>query len=113
MCHGGRLLADFVAGTESRPDVPPEVEPFLTTTVDGDWVVWAHKVARRAGAEFMPLTGRPCYPVDAIAECKYQRQHRAPQPHCTCGFHAVSVDSIRGLGGLVALDVALSGRVLA
>src|SRR5262249_24186033 len=30
------------------------------------------------------------YPADARAECQHQRNHVAPDPTCTCGFHAVS-----------------------
>ena len=41
MCNEGRLIADFVAGTTARPDLPEELEEHLTVTVDGRWVVWA------------------------------------------------------------------------
>src|SRR5262249_39394235 len=64
------------------------------------------------------LTGT-WYPVDARAECRRGGRHPAPQPDCTCGFHAVSEGGGpfgigRGLrGDLAPLDVALSGRVLA
>jgi len=44
MCRGDRLVADFVAGTDARPDLPEELEEHLTATVDGLWVVWAHKL---------------------------------------------------------------------
>jgi hypothetical protein len=46
MCTGGRLIADFVAGTDTRPGLPTELEQHLTTTAKGLWVVWAHKLAR-------------------------------------------------------------------
>jgi len=44
---GGRLLADFVAGGDTRPDVPPVVMSSLTRTPTGAWVVWAYKLACR------------------------------------------------------------------
>jgi hypothetical protein len=126
MCSGGRLVADFVAGTCQRPDVP-EVADNLTTTLEGEWVVWAYKVARESGDRFVPLTGRGgSYPVTAEAEClaagparRWQAAparggHRAPEPSCTCGFHALSTPSLRFANpGFVCLSVALSGRVLA
>jgi hypothetical protein len=34
MCSGGRLLADFEAGTWDQPDVPEKVARCLTSTVD-------------------------------------------------------------------------------
>ena len=74
MCSGDRLVADFVAGAGARPGLPGELEEYLTTTVDGQWVVWAHKLARQAGDRFVPLTGGPGYPADARAECR----RRAP-----------------------------------
>jgi hypothetical protein len=116
MCSGDRLVADFVAGTSTRPDIPGELDEYLTTTVDGLWVVWAHKVAWQTGDRFLPLTGGSDYPADARATCRRQGGHDAPDPGCTCGFHALSS---RGLPGLpvghayTALTVALSGRVLA
>ena len=119
MCHGGRLLADFWAGSNERPSVPAAVQDCVTWTADGTWMVWAHKVARAwRRNSFMPLTGGEAYAADAVAACRIQG-HEAPQPGCACGFHAVSaahavpaVASPFG-GGLVHLDVALSGRVLA
>ena len=118
MCRGDRLVADFVAGTEARPDLPAKLDEHLTTTVDGLWVVWAHKLARQDGDLFVPLTGRPGYPADARAECRRpaRRTHDAPDPACTCGFHALSSPRLPGLpvhGMFAALSVALSGRVLA
>jgi hypothetical protein len=116
MCSGDRLLADFVAGTEARPGLPAELDEHLTTTVDGLWVVWACKLARQAGNLFVPLTGGSGYPPDAIATCRFGRAHLAPDPGCTCGFHALSGGGLPGLpadSGLTALTVALSGRVLA
>ena len=120
MCSGDRLVADFVAGTEVRPGLPGELGEHLTTTVDGLWVVWAHKLARQAGDRFVPLTGGPGYPADARAGCRFRGgrgAHRAPDPGCTCGFHALSSRRLPGLpvrrGGYTALTVALSGRVLA
>jgi hypothetical protein len=117
MCSGGRLVADFVAGTGVRPGLPGELEEHLTTTVDGLWVVWAHKLARHAGDLFVPLTGGPGYPADARAKCRARGDHDAPDPGCRCGFHALSSRRLPGLpvgrGALVALTVALSGRVLA
>jgi hypothetical protein len=119
MCEGGRLVADFVAGTDSRPGVPAEVGEHLTTTVHGQWVVWAYKVALPAGELFVPLTGGAGYPADARATCRSRRHrgaHDAPNPKCTCGFHALSSRTLPGLRGgycFVELTVALSGRVLA
>ena len=119
MCRGGRLIGDFVAGTGARPDLPEDLEEHLTTTVDGLWVVWAHKLARQEGDLFVPLTGGPGYPADARAECRRRGArggHDAPDPRCTCGFHALSSRTLPGLpvgDGFTALAVALSGRVLA
>jgi hypothetical protein len=119
MCRGGRLIADFVAGTGARPGLPEDLEEHLTTTVDGRWVVWAHKLARPVGDLFVPLTGGSGYPADARAECRRRgarRSHEAPDPGCTCGFHALSSRMLPGLPvghGFTALAVALSGRVLA
>jgi hypothetical protein len=119
MCRGDRLVADFAAGTDVQPDVPGELEEHLTTTADGLWVVWAYKLARPAGDLFIPLTCGPGYPVDARAECRARgvlSAHRAPDPECTCGFHALSSQKLPGLPvdrGFAALTVALSGRVLA
>ena len=119
MCTGGRLLADFNAGTTERPHaLPGDVDRCLTLTSDERWVVWAHKVAHVDGDGFIALTGAS-YPVDARAECRIGAPHPAPQPDCTCGFHAVS--SAGGLfafaprlrNDLAPLSVALSGRVLA
>jgi hypothetical protein len=119
MCRGGRLVADFVAGTGARPGLPEGLGEHLTTTVDGLWVVWAHKLARPAGGLFVPLTGGSGYPADARARCRYRGlrgAHHAPHPRCTCGFHALSSRMLPGLpggAGFTALTVALSGRVLA
>jgi hypothetical protein len=119
MCRGGRLVADFVAGSGARPDLPEDLDEHLTTTVDGRWVVWAHKLARPEGDLFYPLTGGSGYPADARAECRRRggrRAHDAPHPGCTCGFHALSSRRLPGLAaghGFTALTVALSGRVLA
>jgi hypothetical protein len=119
MCSGDRLLADFVAGTAARPGLPEGLQEHLTTTVDGLWVVWAHKLALQAGDLFVPLTGGSGYPADARATCRRRAArgaHDAPDPACTCGFHALSSPGLPGLragGGFTALTVALSGRVLA
>jgi hypothetical protein len=118
MCTGGRLLADFVAGTDARPAVPAQLEEHLTTTVNGLWVVWAYKQARQVGDLFVPLTNRPGYPADARAKCLARAgegAHDAPDPKCTCGFHALSGQTLPVQSGyrFAALTVALSGRVLA
>ena len=119
MCRGDRLVADFAAGTDTLPDLPAELREHLTTTVDGLWVVWAYKLALPAGDLFIPLTRGSGYPADARAECRARGArgvHRAPDPECTCGFHALSCQKLSGLpvgGGFAALTVALSGRVLA
>ncbi len=67
MCRGGRLVADFMAGAGTRPDVPEELEEHLTVTADESWAVWAYKLARPQGELFIPLTGGPGYPADARA----------------------------------------------
>ena len=119
MCSGDRLVADFVAGTDARPGLPEELQEHLSTTVNGLWVVWAHKLARQAGHLFVPLTGGSGYPADARAKCRFRGvrgAHDAPEPGCTCGFHALSSRKLPGLpagSGFTALTVALSGRVLA
>jgi hypothetical protein len=119
MCNGGRLIADFVAGTGAEAGLPGELQEHLTTTGDGLWVVWAHKLARQAGELFVPLRGGPGYPADARAECRrrgLRGAHDAPDPGCACGFHALSSRGLPGLPaghGFAALTVALSGRVLA
>ncbi len=119
MCRGDRLVADFEAGTGTRPGVPEGLEEHLTVTAGGLWVVWAHKLARQRGDRFIPLRGDSSYPADARAECRSRGArgaHRAPDPGCTCGFHALSDRKLPGLpawGGFSALTVALSGRVLA
>ena len=122
MCSGGRLLADFEVGTRDAPDVPEEVSRCLTSTADGEWVVWAHKLAHREGRNFRPLNGGGLgrsYPVDAIAECRRGGRHRAPEPTCTCGFHALSLPWPGVPRGRpfeeapLPLEVALTGRVLA
>jgi hypothetical protein len=119
MCRGRRLVADFVVGTDTRPSLTEELDEHLTTTVEGLWVVWAYKLARRAGDLFVPLRGGSGYPADARAECRLRGVrgvHDAPDPGCTCGFHALSSRRLPGLPartGFTALTVALSGRVLA
>src|SRR5262245_47981771 len=114
MCIGGRLLADVTAGTTERPDVPWQRDEVLRNGDDLRWVLWAYKVADPVGKMFRPLTSRTPYPADAIAQCARGAGHRAPDPMCTCGFHALSTD-MRTLGafGHVRLEVALTGRVLA
>jgi hypothetical protein len=116
VCSGGRLLADFVAGTQIRPEVP-ELADSLTRTVDGDWVVWAYKLARVSGDQFLPLTGRGSYTADATASClaDNRRRHTAPDLLCSCGFHALSLLDMPGFStqDCALLTVALSGRVLA
>ena len=119
MCRGDRLVADFEAGTSTKPAVPEALEEHLTMTAAGLWVVWAYKLARQRGDLFIPLRGDSSYPADARAECRARGArgaHRAPDPGCTCGFHALSERKLPGLpvwGGFSALTVALSGRVLA
>jgi hypothetical protein len=122
MCRGGRLVADFMADADAdaRPAVPEELDEHLTVTADGQWVVWAYKLARPEGELFVPLTGGPGYPADAQAACRLRGErngHRAPDPECTCGFHALSDRSLPRLPAadpdLARLTVALSGRVLA
>ena len=122
MCRGKRLVADFVAEVGSQPDLPGGLQRHLTLTVDQQWVVWAYKLAQPVGDLFVPLTGRPGYPADATAECRNrlaqdgQGTHRAPDPRCTCGFHALSDPRLPRLParrGFSMLTVALSGRVLA
>jgi hypothetical protein len=119
MCRGDRLVADFEAGTSTKPAVPEALEEHLTMTAAGLWVVWAYKLARQRGDLFIPLRGDCSYPADARAECRprgTRGAHRAPDPECTCGFHALSDRRLPGLTArrdCSALTVALSGRVLA
>ena len=116
MCRGGRLVADFTAGADTQPTVPDELEEHLTVTTGGRWVVWAYKLARPEDGLFVPLTGGPGYPADARATCRLWTTHDAPDPGCTCGFHALSDRNLPGLptpGPFATLTVALSGRVLA
>jgi hypothetical protein len=119
MCRGGRLVADFEAGAETRPGIPEELQEHLTVTTDGRWVVWAYKLAWQRGGLFVPLRGDAGYPADARAECRargVRDAHRAPDPGCTCGFHALSdrrLPRLPARGDMSALTVALSGRVLA
>jgi hypothetical protein len=81
-------------------------------------VVWAYKLARQVGDLFFPLTGGSGYPADATATCRFRGArgaHDAPDPGCTCGFHALSNPRLPGLPvrrGFAVLTVALSGRVL-
>ena len=65
--------------------LPEELDEHLTTTVNGQWVVWAHKLARQKGDLFVPLTGGPGYPADARAE---RRRFRASE--------ALTTSPIRG-----------------
>jgi hypothetical protein len=113
MCSGGRFIASFTAGTADRPEVPDPVAGCLTPTADGQWVVWAHKMARPEGDGFVPLTGGEPYPADAVAECRRGGRHSAPDAGCSCGFHALSTPmfgfAVLGTGHL---EVALSGRIL-
>jgi hypothetical protein len=91
MCHGGRLIADFSAGTSERPDAPAVVRAGLTLTVDETWVVWAHKVAIPVRDKFLPLTGGDPYPHDAVAKCRRGARHAAPHAgYCALehGLHA-------------------------
>src|SRR5260370_36676842 len=91
MCSGDRLVADFVAGTDAKPGLPEELDEHLTATVDGLWVVWAHKLARPAGDLFVPLTGGSGCPADARAQGRVRGlrgAHPAPHPECPVGFHA-------------------------
>lgn len=114
MCSGGRLVADFVAGTDAIPDVPEVVRACLTETSDGRWVVWAQKLARLEGECYRPLTGGLTYPADAIAACRVDSGHDAPQPNCSCGFHALSRprrDLVAAMGAEALL--AMLGRPLA
>ncbi|BEK87311.1 hypothetical protein NSERKGN1266_32620 [Nocardia seriolae] len=116
MCEGYGLIASFEAGTGSRPEVPDPVQPSLSRTDDGIWVILAHKVAHRIEGKdlFVPATGGDPYPLDAIAQCRRGATHPAPDPNCTCGFHAVSESAPEPYGGrFTVLSVALSGRILA
>jgi hypothetical protein len=116
VCRGGALRADFVAGSWEKPQVL-ELADNLTMTVDGRWVVWAFKLARVEGDQFVPLTGRGSYLADATAACMAgsRHPHKAPDRRCSCGFHALSDAELPGfaMADCAALTVALSGRVLA
>src|SRR5262249_60592741 len=90
MCRGGRLVADFVAGTQAQPDLPEALDEYLTTTVDGLWVVWAHKLALPMGDLFVPLTGGSGYPAVARGEGRRQGGRGTPdgpQPGGAGGVH--------------------------
>ena len=103
--RGDRQVADFIAGTDAWPGLPEELDEHLTTTANGQWVVWAHKLARQKGDLFVPLTGGPGYSADARAECRFQgvrSVHDAPDPGCTCGFHALSSRRFPGLPAAAA-----------
>ncbi|WP_067540773.1 hypothetical protein [Nocardia crassostreae] len=114
MCEGGRLIASFTTGTTERPAVPEVVEPSLTRTDDGAWLIWAYKVARPVGDLFRPVTGGDPYPADAVAQCLLRFAHKPPDPNCTCGFHAVSDPLGYPIGGTFQpLEVALTGAILA
>ncbi|MDQ3980909.1 MAG: hypothetical protein M3314_15415, partial [Actinomycetota bacterium] len=114
MCRAGRFVADFRAGAAEVPRVPNLVARSLTQTVEGEWVVWAHKLARVAADGFMPLSGGDPYPGDAVAQCRSGGGHRAPRRNCTCGFYAVSHPlETAGAPGVMRLQVVLSGRILA
>ena len=106
---------DEFVRADAWPGLPEELDEHLTITVDGLWVVWAHKLAWQVGDQFLPLTGGSGYPADARATCRRRGVHDAPDPGCTCGFHALSSRRLPGLPGrgATALTVALSGRVLA
>ena len=95
MCRGGRLVADFVAGTDAEPGLPEELQEHLTTTVDGLWVVWAHKLARQAGNLFVPLRGGSGYPADARAKCLARGAGALTTPPIR-GARAVSMPSRAG-----------------
>jgi hypothetical protein len=109
------LLADFTAGGATRPDVPGVVAGALVRTTEDRWVVWAHKIAQPVGRGFVPLNPRGgWYPRVAIARCWRGGSHAAPDPLCTCGFHALtSPDGLPAGRGFERLEVALSGRILA
>lgn len=100
--------------------MPAIVRPALTRTIDNEWVVWAHKLARPLKDGFQALRGGTVYAADSIATCLRGAGHAAPQPDCSCGFHALSKPSLGvllgsspALGSLAHLEVMLSGRVLA
>lgn len=116
MCSGGALLADLVAGSSEKPQVL-ELADNLTMTADGKWVVWAFKLARVEGDQYVPLTGRGSYPAEATAACMAgsRHPHRAPDRRCTCGFRALSEPGLPGFAmtDCAVLTVVLSGRVLA
>jgi hypothetical protein len=69
--------------------VPSVVARCLTQTLNEEWLIWAAKIAWVDGTKFRALCG-DSYPADARAECLLRRDHVAPDPSCTCGFHAVS-----------------------
>src|SRR5437763_16028084 len=91
MCTAGRLIADFTAGTCQRPAVPDEVHPSLTTTADGQWVVWGHKIAHPSGDRFTPLTGGPSYTTGAVAVCRRVGGTGEPTPTSGCGYNTVTI----------------------
>jgi hypothetical protein len=71
---------DYPQTARWRPGLPEELDEHLTTTVNGQWVAWAHKLARQKGDLFVPLTGGPGYPADARAEYRYRGVRQTWQP---------------------------------
>ena len=59
---------------------PENSDEHLTMTVNGLWVVWAHKLARQVGNLFVPLTRGPGYPADAKAECRAAASEALTRP---------------------------------
>lgn len=109
----GPIVADFVAGVRERPDVPECLEPSLTLTAEGCWTVVAYKYGRRSGtARFRSVMRRSEYSIDATAVCEVGGQHPAPQPNCTCGFHALSGSEELPFPSGELLEVMLFGRIL-
>lgn len=113
MLSSGPVLADFVAGTHDRPDVPECVEPSLTRTADERWVVVGYKYGRRAGPDhFRALMRATEYPIEATATCEAGASHAAPEPSCTCGFHALNRADALPMPSGSLLEVMLFGRVV-
>jgi len=125
MCSGGRLLADFLAGGLDEPKVPEAVQRCVDADRRREWVVWARKVAPRGDAGSVHaddpalfLPGRRGRRMPLAAVVGEFRMTRPARLHVRFPFLSDPLPSGRGPlsflgGGLLHLDVARSGRVLA
>ena len=89
---------------------PKNAHEHLTTTVDGQWVVWAHKLARQKGDLSVPLTGGPGYPADARAECRVPGRPKRSRTPPIRGARAASTPCRAGGSPQAAAVVPGAGR---